>query len=104
MRSESEVSWVRVKNNVGQATRVSDWHALIPGLGSMTVPPGTACGVGLTGSRQTISHSGLRNIDGKKHEACILMARDWLKGIDPTPGPLREPDPEPELAPPGSQP
>lgn len=104
MRSESEITWIRVKNNVGQATRVSDWHAIVPGLGSDAPPPGVACGTALSGSRQTISHTGLRTIDGAKHAKCLKLAADYVKDIDPSPGP-REPDePDKVFAPPGTNP
>lgn len=103
MKSESEITWIRVKNNVGQATRVSDWHALIPGQGSLDVPPGCACGMALSGSRQMIAHSGIRTIDGVKHAECIELVRQYLYTIDPTPGPLREEEPDIELAAPGGQ-
>lgn len=102
MRSESEVSWIRVKNNIGQATRVSDWHAIVPGYGSLDVPPGTACGTALSGSRQSIPHSGLRHIDGPKHEECLAIVDVFLSTIDPSPGPLTPDEPDQEFAPPGS--
>ncbi|HEX5016485.1 MAG TPA: hypothetical protein VFX15_02735 [Actinomycetes bacterium] len=101
MRSESEIRWVRVRNNVAQAVKYSDWHAIIPGYGSLDIPPGTACGVSLTGSTQFEPHSGIRHKDGKIHDRCMALAEAWVAGIDPEPGPWT-PDPEPpELAPPG---
>lgn len=100
MRSQSEIRWVRAKNNVGQATKVSQWHAIVPGIGSRFLPPGTACGVGLTGSLQFESDQGVRSLDGQLHQECIAIAGAYLESIDPSPGP-REPDPEPKpLAPP----
>lgn len=102
MRSESEIQWIRVKNNISQTTKVSDWHAIIPGYGSMSVPPGTACGVGLSGSRQMAQNSAIRTMDGTKHDECMRMASDFVAGIDPSPGP-RVPDaPNIKLAPPGT--
>lgn len=102
MRSESEVQFIRVKNNVAQRTVVSDWHAIVPGLGSLTVPPGTACGVGLSGSRQWMSWTGLRSIDGPKCPECLGIATAWVDEIDPSPGPRTPDEPDIELAPPGS--
>lgn len=102
MRSESEVQWVRVKNNVGQATRASDWHAIIPGHGSLDVPPGTACGVGLSGSRQMVPNSGIGQIDGRKHDECRELVAAFLATIDPSPGPRTPDDPDKEFAAPGS--
>jgi len=105
VRSESEIQWVRVKNNVGQATRASDWHAIIPGEGSMVDPPGTVCGTALSGSRQMITHEGIKTIDGVKHDVCAILVEHWLaEVVDPSQGTapfIPEPEP-PTYAPPGS--
>jgi hypothetical protein len=101
MRSESEIQWVRVKNNVGQLTKSSAWHVIIPGYGSLDVPPGTYCGVALVGSRTFAPHSGLRELDGQKHDVCLAAANEWIAGIDPEPGPYHAEEPAQELAPPG---
>lgn len=102
MRSESEVRWVRAKNTVGQATRASDWHAIIPGYGSLSSPPGTICGVGLVGQLQFEQNGGIRTREGVKHQECILAVHRWIAGIDPSPGPRIPDEPDVELAPPGS--
>lgn len=93
MRSESEIRWVRVKNNVGQMTKVSKWHAIIPGLGADGTPPGTACGTRLMGSFAFEQHSAIKSRDGQRHADCERMADEYVAGIDPSPGP-REPDEE----------
>lgn len=105
MRSESEIQWVRVKNNVGQATRASDWHAIIPGEGDMVDPPGTVCGTALSGQRQMITHEGSKTIDGLKHAECMGLVEEWLaEVVNPSKGTapfIVEPEP-PTYAPPGS--
>lgn len=100
MRSESEARWVRAKNSVGGIPKISDWHVIIPGLGSTSIPPGTVCETALTGSLQFESHAGVKTLDGRRHPVCEKIANRWIKDIDPSPGPAHiEPDPEP-LAPP----
>ena len=103
MRSESEIRWVRAKNNVGQRVKVTDWHAIIPGHGSRITPPGTACNVGLTGSLQFVEHSAIRTLDGQQHDECVGIVNAWLESIDPSPGALRPPDPEVKLAAPDTE-
>jgi hypothetical protein len=102
VRSESEVRWIRAKNNVQQRTVVTDWHAIIPGYGSLTIPPGTACDTGLSGSLQTVDHSAIKSLDGHIHQECWDLARTWIETIDPSPGPMRGADPEVIFAPPGT--
>lgn len=93
MRSSSEIRWVRVKNTVNQSTRVSDWHAVIPGKGVGAPPPGVACGTALTGSQSWASHEGVKTLDGKRHDNCMALAEGWIAGLDTTPGALvRPPD------------
>lgn len=94
MRSESEVKWVRARNNVAQRTVITDWHAIIPGLGSKISPPGTICNTGLTGSLQMVDNSAIRSLDGRQHEECVGYVNDWIAGLDPSPGPLTAADPE----------
>ena len=96
MRSGSEIRWVRVRNNVGQATKVSDWHAIIPGHGADAPPPGVACETALTGSMQFETHTGVQTKDGKIHGACRTAADRWIRGLPKNPGPVNpEPDHEP---------
>lgn len=102
MRSESEIKWIRAKNNVGQRMVVTDWHAIIPGYGSRITPPGTACNTGLAGSLQSVDHSAIKSLDGRQHDECVGLVNAWLESIDPSPGPIRNADPEVKLAPPGS--
>lgn len=102
MRSESEVRWVRAKNNVAQRTVTTDWHAIIPGFGSKITPPGTVCNTGLSGSLQQVDHSAITTLDGKRHDECVGIVNAWLEGLDPSPGKLRAADPEVKLAAPGS--
>ncbi len=103
MRSESEIRWVRAKNPVGVQTKVSLWHAIVPGLGVDAPPPGTACGTGLTGSLQFDSHQGMLTLDGKRHQQCMDLAVAYIEDIDPSPGPGEPPDPDRPLAPPRTQ-
>lgn len=100
MRSSSEVRWVRVRNNVGQKTKVSDWHAIVPGMGVNAPPPGTSCETALVGSLQFETNYGVMYREGKRHTACVRNAADWIAGLDPSPGPMNEePDNEPLAAP-----
>ena len=100
MRSESEVRWVRAKNRVGQSHVVTDWHAILPGIGDLNLPPGTVCSTGLVGSLQFAGDGEVRTLDGRRHEVCAVVVKNWLAEIDPSPGP-RIPDPAPtEFAPP----
>lgn len=103
MRSESEIRWVRAKNNVNQVTKASDWHVIIPGMGSLNLPPGTACSTGLVGSLQFAQHSALKSLDGRVHEECRAIAEAWIESLDPTPGPLAQPDDGPALAGPNNR-
>lgn len=98
MRSESEIRWVRAKNTVGQILKASDWHVIIPGVGDINLPPGTACSTGLSGSLQFAQHSAMKTMDGRVHEECRSLARDWLEGVTSSPGPLSEPAEDQELA------
>lgn len=91
MRSESEVRWVRAKNPVGTTTKITPWHAIVPGLGADAPPPGAACGTGLVGRLQFDSHQAVLTLDGKKHEECMALVIDYIATVDPSPGP-REPD------------
>lgn len=100
MRSESEVRWVRARNNVGQMTKLSDWHSLVPGMGDLNLPPGTSCSTGLSGSLQFAQHSGMRNMDGRIHEECMKNALDYISAIDPSPGQTGPRDPDRQLSPP----
>lgn len=102
MRSESEIRWVRVKNNVGQRTAVSDWHAIVPGRGVNGPPPGVACGMALTGSRQFEPHSGIFHQAGRKCADCMHAAREYIDRIDRSPGPRPPEKPIVKYAAPGS--
>lgn len=102
MRSESEIIWVRARNNVGQRTMVTDWHAIIAGYGSQRTPPGTVCNTGLAGSLQQVQHSAIKSLDGKQHDECVGIVNAWLEELNPSPGPLRVADKEVKLAKPGS--
>jgi len=103
VRSESEVRWIRSKNNVGQRVVTSQWHAIVPGWGSLDVPPGTACGIGLTGSLTTVAHSAIRSLDGRQHDECVEIAEGFLADVaGASPGPLRAADPPQKLAPPAN--
>lgn len=101
MRSESEVRWVRVRNNVGQRTKVSDWHAIIPGHGKQAPPPGVACGTGLAGSIQFETNQGVKTKDGTRHAQCVVLAENWIAGLDSGPGPMNPEPPNEPLAAPG---
>lgn len=100
MRSESEVRWVRAKNTVGGVSKVSQWHAIIPGLGDLNLPPGTVCNTGLTGSLQFASDVEVKTLDGRRHPECSVVVDAWVAEIDPSPGPLVPPDDPPKLDPP----
>ncbi len=94
MHSESEVRWVRAKITAsGVPIEITDWHVIIPGLGDINVPPGTACSTPLGDRLQFESHTAIKTMDGKRHAKCEKIARDWVKGIDPSPGPAPEPEP-----------
>lgn len=100
MRSSSEVRAVRVRNNVGQSTKVSDWHVIVPGYGKDAPSPGVACGTGLVGSRQFETYEGVKSREGHKHEECFQIAIDWINGLPKNPGPVNpEPENEPLAAP-----
>ena len=96
LRSSSEVRWVRVRNTVGQATKVSSWHAIVPGFGSDGPPPGAACGTGLSGSLQFETDTGVWSKDGVRHGACVGIVSRWIASLDQSPGPMNE---EPEHVP-----
>jgi len=100
VRSESEVRLVRSKNIVGQILKASNWHAIIPGVGDLNLPPGTACSTGLVGTLQFAAWSGWKNLDGRIHPECRALVEAWLETIDPSPGPGTPPDSEEQLAPP----
>jgi hypothetical protein len=102
MNSESEIRWYRAKNNVGTRTVTTAWHAIIGGIGSIDVPPGTVCGVGLTGSLTSVDHAAIRTVGGHQHERCVELVDAWLAELDNTPGPIQPPDPEVTYALPGS--
>jgi hypothetical protein len=102
MMSESEVVWLRVKNQVGQHIVASDWHAVVPGIGADFAPPGVACGTELTGSRQSISNTGIKAIDGRKHGACVDAVREYVLTVTTTPGPFVAEEEPPTLVAPGS--
>ncbi len=98
MRSSSEVRWVRARNNVGQATKVSDWHAIVPGFAKGGPPPGAACGTALSGSLQFESDEGVKRKDGSLHGECYSIAANWIAGLDQGPGPAEVEVDEPPLA------
>jgi hypothetical protein len=94
MRSSSEVRWIRVRNTVGQRTKLSDWHAIVPGIGKDAPPPGVACSTALSGSYQFESDEGVKSKDGKRHVTCIAIAEAWISDLAKGPGPM---NPEPEV-------
>ena len=102
MRSSSEVRWCRAKNRVNDRPVVTRWHAIVPGLGSMTVPPGVVCEVLLTGSLQFASDAEVRTLDGERHDVCQKVADNWIAEINPSPGPRDPDEPWTTFAPPGS--
>lgn len=92
---------MRARNPVGQATVITDWHAIVPGLSPDGPAPGVACGIGLTGSLQFISHTGVMTIDGERHQTCLHLARDYANSVASSPGPREPDDPHFKFAAPG---
>lgn len=88
MRSSSEIRWVRVKNAVNQSTKVSDWHAIVPGMGVNAPPPGVSCETALVGSTQFATNEEVVHRDGKRHAECQANVDRWIAGLDPTADPL----------------
>jgi len=101
MRSESEITWLRSINHVGERTVITEWHAIVPGAGEATRFPGAACGVTLSGTFQMSHQTAVSHLDGGLHSTCSKLVDDWVSTIDPSPGLLSDPDDWPELAPPG---
>ena len=78
--------------------KVSDWHAIVPGVGDIDLPPGTACSTGLAGSLTFVSHSQIRTIDGRVHPECMEAALDYIVRISSSPGLVPGPEPDRQLA------
>lgn len=101
MRSSSEIRWVRVRNNVNQSTKISEWHAIVPGMAVYAPPPGVSCETALVGSTQFTTDEDVKHRDGRRHDVCQANVDAWIAGIDKSPEALPEWPERDRLAAPG---